>query len=156
MFDCSSMRSCVIQLRAISQEMLKISTLHANLKITNSRSQLHLPGANELTYFHSHTNYINWRMAQHPNSPWQEMTPSSITARCSLSVVWRPQPGISTKKKPSGVSVICILDRLVIRCACQDLACHDFLMFWLLTFWINSFYTYYRLCKTYRSLNIYR
>ena len=44
------MRSCGFHLRAILQEMPQVCILDLSLKITNLRLQLHLPGANELTY----------------------------------------------------------------------------------------------------------
>ena len=49
--DLSSMRSCGIHLRAISQERLKISMLDISLKIINLILQPHLPGNNELTHW---------------------------------------------------------------------------------------------------------
>ena len=42
--------TCEIHLRAISQEMFKVSIHDMNLKITNLRLQMYLPGANELIY----------------------------------------------------------------------------------------------------------
>ena len=45
----SSVRSYGIHLKAISQEMLKISVFDMSLKMSNLRLQPHLPGANELT-----------------------------------------------------------------------------------------------------------
>ena len=49
--DLSSVKSCGIYLRTISHKMLNICILDTSLKITNLRSQLHLPGANQLTEF---------------------------------------------------------------------------------------------------------
>ena len=46
--DFSLVGSCGIHLKAISQEMIKISILEMSLQITNLRSQLYLPGVNEL------------------------------------------------------------------------------------------------------------
>ena len=46
--DQSSVRSCGIHLRAISQEMFHIFILDINSEITDSRSQSHLPGTKEL------------------------------------------------------------------------------------------------------------
>ena len=48
--DLSSVRSCGICLLLILQEMLKISIPGMSLKLTNSRLQSHLPGANKLTH----------------------------------------------------------------------------------------------------------
>ena len=45
--DLSSVRSCGIHLRTISQEMLKMSILDMSLKIINLRLHLHLLVANE-------------------------------------------------------------------------------------------------------------
>ena len=42
------MRFCGIHLRAISEEILKISILNMSLNITNLKLQPHLPGTNEL------------------------------------------------------------------------------------------------------------
>ena len=50
--DWSSVGSCNIHLRAISQEMLKISIVDISLKSIDSRSQPHFPGANELIAAH--------------------------------------------------------------------------------------------------------
>ena len=47
--DLSSVKSFGIHLRAISHEMLKISSLDVSLKITNLRLHPHLPGTNELS-----------------------------------------------------------------------------------------------------------
>ena len=46
--DLSSVKSCHIYLRVISQEILKRSIHDKSFKNVNSWSELHLPGANEL------------------------------------------------------------------------------------------------------------
>ena len=54
--DNSSVRSCDIPLWAVSQEVHNISILDLSLKITNLRSQLHLPGVNE--FIKTSVNYL--------------------------------------------------------------------------------------------------
>ena len=46
--DQPSVKSCSIRLRAILQQMLKMSILNMNLKITDFRLQPHIPDVNEL------------------------------------------------------------------------------------------------------------
>ena len=48
--DCSSVGSCHIHWKTISEETLKISILDMHLKITNLRLQRYLPQANELDF----------------------------------------------------------------------------------------------------------
>ena len=50
--DLSSVRSCGIHLRLITDEMLKISLLDVSLKIIDLKLQPHLPGASEFIYRH--------------------------------------------------------------------------------------------------------
>ena len=60
-----SLRSCHIHLRAISQEMLKISILGTSLKMTNSLClQPPLPGANELTWSITTWCYREWNQGR--------------------------------------------------------------------------------------------
>ena len=49
--DLSSVRSCSIYLRAISQEIIKIAALDMHLKITNKKIEPHLSWANQLMIF---------------------------------------------------------------------------------------------------------
>ena len=70
--DYSSARSCGIHLRAISQQMPKISIVDVSSKITNLRLQQNLPGASDLIQSLSKC-YLwksvdEWRMIM--STPW--------------------------------------------------------------------------------------
>ena len=56
------MQSCGIHIRAISQEILKISILDMSLKIDDLKSHLHLEAANKLTHLPLVRTYtsVNW------------------------------------------------------------------------------------------------
>ena len=57
--DLSSVRPCGIHMRAISQEMLKISNLDMNLKMTQLILQQHVPGAIGLNHFYFHSDMLS-------------------------------------------------------------------------------------------------
>ena len=89
------MRLCGNRLRALSQEVLKTSTLEMSLKITNLILQSHLPGANEFN-FSGHPYHRPW-----PQLSSEDITRPWVVGTCSpidltgLGFLWK------TQKKPN-------------------------------------------------------